>query len=313
MQTVRARWPSDWKDRLVSAETSRFALLATVGRFGLSESFGPVRKSLQAPVPIPRPSASAIAVKRLRISWSSWSGLGSAVQGHGEDERTALGAVEPVEVSGTGLRARQVGFRIDARVVRPDEEIAPRNSEIHAAEPETPGHEAAGEGVAHGDLAELGEARVLVERHPEEGERAVVVLEPALVQHDGRAGPRPRHRPGQEVLPDRDRLVAQVARLGRRAEGVERAPGSVVHDAAVADVHQRRQREPADPHAATDAAGPLRVRVADDPAVGIEQRIAGARVIAGDAGVPGVAVGVCEGAVVDEEGLLLVLRRGAQT
>src|SRR5512146_32575 len=195
MQTVRARWPSDWKARFVSAETSRFALLATVGRFGLSESFGPVRKSLQAPVPIPRPSASAIALKRLRISGSSWSESGSAIQGDGEDERAVLGAVEPVDVPGTGLGARQIGFRIHARVLRPHEEIAPRDPEVDAAEAEAPGHEPAGGRGAHRDLAELGEARVLVERRAEEGERAVVVLEPALVQHDRRPGSRARDRP----------------------------------------------------------------------------------------------------------------------
>src|SRR5262249_14275068 len=154
MQTVRARWPSDWNARLVSADTSRAALFATVGRFGLSPSLGPVRKSLQAPVPNPRPSARATAVKRVRISWSS----GSAGEGEGKDERASVGAVEPADIAGPGLGASQIGLRVDARVIGPYEQVPTGHSQVHAAEAETPAHEPAGERVANGHLAELRKA-----------------------------------------------------------------------------------------------------------------------------------------------------------
>src|SRR6185295_16084965 len=120
MQAVRAMWLSDWKARLVSAETSRAELLATVGRLGLSPSFGPVRKSLQAPVPSPSPSASAVALKSLRISCSSRWGL--AVESHGEDEGARLGAIEPVDVAGPGLGSGKVGLRVDTGVIGPHEQ-----------------------------------------------------------------------------------------------------------------------------------------------------------------------------------------------
>src|SRR4051794_9229675 len=112
--------------------------------------------------------------------------VASAVQGRGEYERPGLGIVEPIDSPSSRVSAGQVGLRICSGVIRPDRQVAPRHPQIDAAEAEGAAHEAARQRVAQRDLSQLHEAAIFIERLPQEGERAVVVLEPVLIQY--RAG-----------------------------------------------------------------------------------------------------------------------------
>src|SRR5262249_22608941 len=148
---------------------------------------------------------------------------------------------------------------------------------------------------------ELHKATVFIERLADgAGERpAVVIGEPALVEHRGGSCPWTSDRTGEEVAAEDHALAAQCA-FRRRSGSVERGPAAVPDFAAVRNVREPGEREVPDPPVGPDRASPLGVWIGDDLLRRVEQREPGA--IAADAGA------VHQRAVVDEERVLLDLR-----
>src|SRR6266404_7649076 len=200
-----------------------------------------------------------------------------AVQGHREHERPGLGIVEVVESVYRGERAEERRLRIDAGVLCPRVEIAARDPEIDARESEQAAHPGTIDGVAHRDLAQLHEPAFLEGERVRAVEGATRALEPALIERNRHASAGTRHRSLDVVLSeDEVAAVAELLRLERRAEEVQRAAGAVPVLSSVADVQQPRHRDPLEAKRRPYRPGPVGVGIADDVGVGrIELRIAG--------------------------------------
>src|SRR6266478_5335996 len=152
---------------------------------------------------------------------------GLVVQGDREHERACLRIIEIVYAARPGPgrnRPTEVGLRVVAGVVRPRLEVAPRDPDVDAREPERTLYPRRVQGVAHRQLAQLDEATVLDARLVDPDERArdhVAVV--VLADMHGRVCSRPHDRSIElaslteyrRVASARGRVVAVGARAAR--------------------------------------------------------------------------------------------------
>src|SRR6266545_7754701 len=253
---------------------------ASVGRFGSVELL--VKKLSHAAVPRSSPSETSATWMLRRICRFS-SGL--VVESDRDRKGARLRVVEIIHsarAQGARDGATQIGLGIVPGVVRPGVQIAAGKPDIDARESDGALHPGLVERVAHGDLAQLDEAAVLDARlvDPDEGAGRD---EPVPVLSDRHGGPGARTRDGSvepAALPEG--LLVPAADGPRHARGPllrvlvdavapQSALGAVPDLPAVPDVQQAGQLELLVAECAANAAGPVVLRVLDDPQVRIRR------------------------------------------
>src|SRR5437899_2194830 len=88
-------------------------------------------------------------------------GLPLLVEGDANDERPRLRHVEVVCAARIGRRSGEIALRIVAGVLRPRDQVAPRDPDVEARDPQDAADPLLVERVRHGDLAQLHKAGVL--------------------------------------------------------------------------------------------------------------------------------------------------------
>src|SRR6185312_11146387 len=136
----------------------------------------------------------------------------SAVEGDRNDERAGLRFVEIIDPAHCRRRTAERSLRVHAGVLGPGDQVPPRHPQIHAGEPEQPGHPGLVEGVPEGYFAELHKAARLDEGGGRSVEHAARASEPRLTQRYRHAGSRARNLLALEVgLPeDEGSAVAEL-------------------------------------------------------------------------------------------------------